>query len=256
MLPAAEFFNGRLHPAAEHQGRVDAILAAIGSTEASPTMAIEPILRVHGGDYVDFLRTAFEHGARRVAKATPFPTPSRSSAGGRSTSTASTRAWPVQLRHLDADRRGHLGRLLLDACRRRWPRSKPCSAASAPPSPSPGRPGTMPAAIISAAIPISTTPRSAPRRRWPRASGGRDPRRRLSPRQRHPGHFRRPRATCVFASIHADPAIDYPFFWGHADESERQHPQPAAAARHRLGRLRARACPGARLDRGSGGPSC
>ena len=27
--PAEEFFNGRLHPAAEHQGRVDAILAAV-----------------------------------------------------------------------------------------------------------------------------------------------------------------------------------------------------------------------------------
>ena len=27
--PEAEFFNGRLHPAAEHQGRVDAILGAI-----------------------------------------------------------------------------------------------------------------------------------------------------------------------------------------------------------------------------------
>ena len=31
--PAGEFFNGSMHPAAEHGGRIDAILGAIGATE-------------------------------------------------------------------------------------------------------------------------------------------------------------------------------------------------------------------------------
>jgi hypothetical protein len=58
--PTAEFFNGRLHPAAEHEGRVDAILAAIGSAEAAPDYGLEPILRVLSRAYVAFRRVAFE----------------------------------------------------------------------------------------------------------------------------------------------------------------------------------------------------
>ena len=57
-IPSGEFFNGAMHPAAEHGGRVDAILAAIGSTEAPTDCGLEPILRTHSPDYVDFLRTA------------------------------------------------------------------------------------------------------------------------------------------------------------------------------------------------------
>jgi acetoin utilization deacetylase AcuC-like enzyme len=41
-----------------------------------------------------------------------------------------------------------------------------------------------------------------------------------------------------FASIHADPRTDYPFYWGHADETWRRRrrghdAQPAPAPRHR-----------------------
>ena len=76
-LPTAEFFNGKLHPAAEHQGRVEAILAAIGPTEASADHGIEPILRVHGGDYVEFLRSAFAawRAAGREGDAFPYTFP-------------------------------------------------------------------------------------------------------------------------------------------------------------------------------------
>ena len=45
--PAGEFFNGAIHPPAEHAGRVDAILAAIGSAEAPIDLGMEPLLRVH-----------------------------------------------------------------------------------------------------------------------------------------------------------------------------------------------------------------
>ena len=75
--PAAEFFNGKLHPAAEHQGRVDAILGAIGPTEAPQDSGIEPLLRVHSRDYLDLLRDA--HGewlaAGREGDAFPYTFP-------------------------------------------------------------------------------------------------------------------------------------------------------------------------------------
>lgn len=48
--PTSEFFNGALHPAAEHPGRVDAILHAIGRTEAPDDQGEEPLLRVHPRD--------------------------------------------------------------------------------------------------------------------------------------------------------------------------------------------------------------
>ena len=63
--PAGEFFNGAMHPAAEHPGRVDAILQAIGPTAAPEDAGLEPILRVHPVGYVEFLRTA--HAQWRAA---------------------------------------------------------------------------------------------------------------------------------------------------------------------------------------------
>lgn len=41
--PAGEFFNGAMHPAAEHPGRVDAILQAIGPTAAPDDAGLEPM---------------------------------------------------------------------------------------------------------------------------------------------------------------------------------------------------------------------
>jgi acetoin utilization deacetylase AcuC-like enzyme len=63
--PAQEFFNGALHPAAEHGGRVDSVLAAIGTTESPGDFGMEPLLRVHSADYLHFLRLA--HGEWRAA---------------------------------------------------------------------------------------------------------------------------------------------------------------------------------------------
>ena len=58
MLPPANSSTAPMHPAAEHPGRVDAILAAIGPTEAPADFGLEPLLRVHSADYLEFLRTA------------------------------------------------------------------------------------------------------------------------------------------------------------------------------------------------------
>ena len=56
--PRSEFFNGALHPAAEHAGRVDAILRDLGPTEAPADFGVEPLLRVHSPEYLRFLERA------------------------------------------------------------------------------------------------------------------------------------------------------------------------------------------------------
>src|SRR6185369_17531643 len=75
--PAAEFFNGGLHPAAEHEGRVDAILAAIGTTETPIDFGMEPLRRVHDDVYLDLLRDAHDEwlAAGREGDAFPYTFP-------------------------------------------------------------------------------------------------------------------------------------------------------------------------------------
>ena len=60
--PRLEFFNGSLHPAAEHDGRVDAILGILGRTETPADRGMEPLLRVHSPDYLTFLENAHSNG--------------------------------------------------------------------------------------------------------------------------------------------------------------------------------------------------
>ena len=75
--PAAEFFNGALHPAAEHPGRIDSILDSIGPVEAPGDLGLEPLLRVHSDDYLDFLQSAFAEwrSAGREGGAFPYTFP-------------------------------------------------------------------------------------------------------------------------------------------------------------------------------------
>ena len=77
----------------------------------------------------------------------------------------------------------------------------------------------MPAATISAAIPTSATSRSARRRRSRRADGEVA----ILDVDYHHGNGTQDivagRDDILFASIHADPSTDYPYYWGHADES-------------------------------------
>ncbi|WP_366474096.1 hypothetical protein [Sphingomonas sp.] len=151
--PAAEFFNGALHAAAEHPGRVDAILDCIGSTEAPADHGMEPLLRAHAHDYVQFLQTAHSdwRSAGRAGDAFPYTFP----VIGRR---------PLELDRIDA----RLGRYGFDtstpigrgrgkpvtgAPRPRSPRCRRCSTASAAPSLCAARRDITPARIISAAIP-------------------------------------------------------------------------------------------------------
>src|SRR3546814_16156417 len=54
--PVVELHNGAFVPHAEHPGRAESILAAIGGTEPARDHGAAPILRVHRRDYVDFVK--------------------------------------------------------------------------------------------------------------------------------------------------------------------------------------------------------
>ena len=75
--PAGEFFNGAMHPAAEHAGRIDAMLAAIGGTEPPRDQGTAPLLRAHSADYVQFLQSAHSEwrAAGREGDAFPYTFP-------------------------------------------------------------------------------------------------------------------------------------------------------------------------------------
>jgi acetoin utilization deacetylase AcuC-like enzyme len=217
--PTAEFFNGKLHPAAEHQGRVDAILAAIGETEAPSDSGMEPLHRVHSQTYLDLLRDA--HGewlaAGRDGEVFPYTFPI---VGRR----------PLDLSRIDA----RLGQHSFDTS-------------------TPIGPGTWRACYWSAQTALAGVAallggeRSAfAFTRPPGHHAGRDyfggysylnhaaicaeaglaagkQRVAILDVDYHHGNGTQDifagRDNVFFASIHADPSTDYPFFWGHADES-------------------------------------
>jgi acetoin utilization deacetylase AcuC-like enzyme len=211
--PAAEFFNGALHPAAEHPGRVDAILAALEPTETPRDHGLEPILAVHEAAYVELLRTANAEwlAAGRTGDAIPY-------------------AFPVQRRPLHLDRiDARLGQYSYDTC-------------------TPIGPGTWDSVYWAAQTALSALEV---------ARGGEHGFALTRPPGHHAGRdymggysYLNYAAICAsaagcrtaildidyhhgngtqdivrdmdgvrFASIHADPATDYPFFWGHPQES-------------------------------------
>ncbi len=211
--PAAEFFNGALHPAAEHPGRVDSILAAIGPTEAPEDHGLEPILAVHDADYVELLRTAHDEwlAAGRTGDAVPY-------------------AFPVRRRALRLDRiDARLGAHSYDTC-------------------TPIGPGTWDAVTwaahtaLSALAVVKRGEHAFALTRPPGHHAGADymggysylnyaaicavaagRRTAILDVDYHHGNGTQDAVRRMdgirFASIHADPATDYPFFWGHAAES-------------------------------------
>ena len=216
--PAGEFFNGAMHPPAEHGGRVDAILSAIGSTEAPADQGLEPLIAVHSADYLEFLRTA--HGqwreAGREGDAFPYTFP----VVGRR---------PLQLNRIDAS----LGQYSFDTSTpiaegtweaAYWAAQTALAAVDAvlggersafafcrPPGHHAG------ADYLGGYCYLSNAAIAAERA----VSGGR--RVAILDVDYHHGNGTQDivngRDGIAFASIHADPATDYPFFWGHADES-------------------------------------
>ena len=217
--PAGEFFNGAMHPAAEHAGRVEAILQAIGRTETPADQGMEPLLRVHSADYLDFLRTAHQQwrAAGREGDAYPYTFPvvgrrplklSRVDAllGPYRFDTSTPVAdgtweaayWSAQtaLAAVDAVLEGE--RTAFSFCR--------------PPGHHAGADYLGGYSYLSNAAIAAEQAMAAGRRVA------------ILDVDYHHGNGTQDvvggRAEIAFASIHADPSTDYPFFWGHADERQ------------------------------------
>ena len=217
--PAGEFFNGAIHPAAEHPSRVDAILGVIGSVDAPDDLGLDPIRRVHCADYIAFLQTAHDRwrAAGREGDAFPYTFPV-------------VKRRPLKLQRIDA----LLGQYSFDT-------STPIGE------------GTWEAAYWAAQTAIAATTavlggeRSAfALCRPPGHHCGRDylggysylSNAAIAAEQAiasgtkcvaildvdyHHGNGTQDiffdRADVLYLSIHADPVMDYPYYWGHADET-------------------------------------
>jgi acetoin utilization deacetylase AcuC-like enzyme len=217
--PASEFFNGKLHPAAEHQGRVHAVLAAIGPTAPATDHGLEAILRVHGQDYLAFLRTAFDEwrAAGREGDAFPYTFP-----------VVGRRA--LNLNRIDA----HLGQYSFDTStpigKGTWDAAywsvqtaltaldavlggeRTAFAFTRPPGHHAGADYLGGYSYLNHAAVCAEAAIAAGKGRVA-----------ILDVDYHHGNGTQDvfagRENVAFASIHADPSTDYPFFWGHADES-------------------------------------
>ena len=217
--PVSEFFNGALHPAAETAERVDAILAAIGPTEAPRDFGMVPLLKVHTPDYLALLETAHAEwrAAGRDGDAFPYTFPI---VGRR----------PLDLTRIDA----RLGRHSFDTAtpigERTWD-SAYWSAQTAL--------AALDAVLggESSAFALTRPPghhagvdylggysylnNAAITAEAALAAGIRQVA--ILDVDYHHGNGTQDlfydRSDVAYASIHADPVMDYPYFWGHADES-------------------------------------
>lgn len=216
--PAGEFFNGAFHPAAEHCGRVDSILKAIGRTQEPEDSGIEPLLGAHSSDYLAFLQSAHTQwlAAGRGGDAFPYAFPL-------------VRRRALRFNRIDAE----LGQYGFDTS-------------------TPIGPGTWVSAYRSAQTALAALAAAIDAGsafalcRPPGHHAGSDyfggycylntaaiaaeaalakglRRVAILDVDYHHGNGTQDifysRADVAFASIHADPATDYPFFWGHADET-------------------------------------
>jgi acetoin utilization deacetylase AcuC-like enzyme len=217
--PAAEFFNGKLHPAAEHQGRVDAILAAIGETEGPADSGIQPVLRVHSQGYLDLLREAHAEwlAAGREGDAFPYTFPI---VGRRCPDLSRIDA---RLGQHSFDTSTPIGPGTWEACY--WSVQTALAALAAvlegersafaftrPPGHHAGSDYFGGYSYLNYAAICAEAALAAGKRRiaildvdYHHGNGTQD--------------IFAGRDDVFFASIHADPSMDYPFFWGHADES-------------------------------------
>ena len=216
--PEKELHNGAFVPFAEHPGRIDAILDAIGTTEAPQDFGEEAILRVHPRAYVDFLKTAFAdwQAAGRPGEAAGYVWP----VVGRR---------PLNLSRIDA----RIGQHSYDAStpigEGTWQATygsaqtalagihavlggeRAAFALCRPPGHHAGADYMGGYCYLNAAAIAAQAAISAGRRRvaildidYHHGNGTQD--------------IFLDRGDVFFASIHADPKTDYPFFWGHADE--------------------------------------
>ena len=217
--PTAEFFNGKLHPAAEHEGRVDAILGAIGETESPGDGGIGPLLRVHPQEYLDLLRDAHREwlAAGRDGEVFPYTFPI---VGRRKLDLSRIDA---RLGQHSFDTSTPIGPGTWEACY--WSvqtalaglgavlgGERSAFAFTRPPGHHAGRDYFGGYSYLNHAAICAQAALEAGKQRvaivdvdYHHGNGTQD--------------IFAGRDDVFFASIHADPSTDYPFFWGHADES-------------------------------------
>jgi acetoin utilization deacetylase AcuC-like enzyme len=217
--PSIEIHNGRIEPCAETPARAQAILDAIGPTELPRDHGEAPILRVHPRDYVDFLKSAYPDwlAAGREGDALPYAFP-----------IAHRR--PLRLDRIDA----RLGRYAYDTCtpvsEGTWTSAywnvqtalsalgildegeRSAFALCRPPGHHCGADYMGGYCYLNSAAIAAEAAIAAGKRKvaildidYHHGNGTQD--------------IFYARGDVFFASIHADPATDYPFYWGHADET-------------------------------------
>jgi len=217
--PAQELHNGGFVAYAEHPGRIANVLATLGATDPPVDRGLAPIARVHGAAYLDFLQSAHQ----------------RWRAAGRDGDAAGY-AWPVVGRRplrfdrIDAD----LGQYSFDAATpitadtyasAYWSAQTALSALAAvqsgaasafalcrPPGHHAGADYLGGYCYLNNVAIAAQAARDAGAARvaildidYHHGNGTQD--------------MFHDRGDVLFVSIHADPVSDYPFFWGHADES-------------------------------------
>ncbi|MEL6323083.1 MAG: histone deacetylase family protein [Pseudomonadota bacterium] len=217
--PAKELHNGELVPYAEKPARLASILAKIGDTHTPRDFGLGPIQAVHSDAYLDFLRSAYEdwRTAGRMGDAVPYVFPVR----GRR---------PLTLDRID----GRLGHYAFDCGTPITEKTWAAAYASAQ------------TALTALEHVISGDPVSFALCRPPGHHAGRDyfggycylnnaaiiaanaiekgaGRVAILDVDYHHGNGTQDifyeRAEVLTVSIHADPSTDYPFYWGHADET-------------------------------------
>jgi acetoin utilization deacetylase AcuC-like enzyme len=215
--PAQELHNGAFEPHAEHPGRAENMIAAVGTTELPTDHGEGPLLRVHSRAYLDFLRNAWSdwRDAGRPGDAGGY-------------------AWPVvRRRPLDLERiDARLGLYSFDASTpiaegtflsSYWAAQSALSALGAvlagdgnaaaicrPPGHHAGADYLGGYCYINNAAVAAAAAGAAGRRvaildvDYHHGNGTQD--------------IFYARGDILFVSIHADPRTDYPFYWGHSDE--------------------------------------
>ena len=217
--PVSEFFNGALHPAAENVGRVDAVLNAIKNTETPVDRGREPLLRVHSAEYLELLEVAHREwlALGRAGEVFPYTFPI---VGRR----------PLPLERIDA----RLGQHSFDTSTPIGPSTWNASywgaqtalsglfsildgsgaafAFCRPPGHHAGADYFGGYSYLNNAAIAAEAARAQGKSRVA-----------ILDVDYHHGNGTQDifylRDDVIYASIHADPKTDYPFFWGHADES-------------------------------------
>ncbi|WP_343346851.1 histone deacetylase family protein [Sphingomicrobium sp. XHP0239] len=217
--PTREFHNGDWTDFAECPERVDAMLAALGPTAEPDDHGLDAILAVHDADYVEFLRTAHEDwvAAGRTGDAIGYAFPvvrrvkrSHERIDARLGMFGFDASTPIAAGTWDATYQSAQCALSAVAAIERGD-VRQAFALSRPPGHHAGSDYRGGYCYLNAA---AIAARAAQARGLGRVS--------ILDVDYHHGNGTQDifyeDGDIFFASIHADPSTDYPFFWGHADE--------------------------------------